>query len=192
MAIVTSIIYTIKKKARTMNSNRNLLDEKRLQSLIKKAVAEEFDVREKTKQQEEDREDKIEASKFKHFYCTVIGLTALIFISVLLIDAILYSLCPFSAKLFSILATIIGAVTLALSTHHDYTHKTMKNCMKNVEIFGTCCTIIGGYRPKCVSVLACVPLWQWAFLLFELYGRGTRGRPECVSGMAGQALRHNG
>lgn len=49
-----------------------------------------------------------------------------------------------------------------------------------------------GYRPKCVSVLACVPLWQWAFLLFELYGRGTRGRPECVSGMAGQALRHNG
>lgn len=30
-----------------MNSNRNLLDEKRLQSLIKKAVAEEFDVREK-------------------------------------------------------------------------------------------------------------------------------------------------
>lgn len=47
MAIVTSIIYTIKKKARTMNSNRNLLDEKRLQSLIKKAVAEEFDVREK-------------------------------------------------------------------------------------------------------------------------------------------------
>ncbi|KAB7368645.1 hypothetical protein GBB54_09945, partial [Bifidobacterium longum] len=25
-----------------------------------------------------------------------------------------------------------------------------------------------GYRPKCVSVLACVPLWQWAFLLFEL------------------------
>lgn len=50
-----------------MNSNRNLLDEKRLQSLIKKAVAEEFDVREKTKQQEEDREDKIEASKFKHF-----------------------------------------------------------------------------------------------------------------------------
>lgn len=67
MAIVTSIIYTIKKKARTMNSNRNLLDEKRLQSLIKKAVAEEFDVREKTKQQEEDREDKIEASKFKHF-----------------------------------------------------------------------------------------------------------------------------
>lgn len=50
----------------------------------------------------------------------------------------------------------------------------------------------GGYRPKCVSVLACVPLWQWAFLLFELYGRGTRGRPECVSGMAGQALRHNG
>lgn len=143
MAIVTSIIYTIKKKARTMNSNRNLLDEKRLQSLIKKAVAEEFDVREKTKQQEEDREDKIEASKFKHFFCTVIGLTALIFISVLLIDAILYSLCPFSAKLFSILATIIGAVTLALSTHHDYTHKTMKNCMKNVEIFGTCCTIIG-------------------------------------------------
>lgn len=126
-----------------MNSNRNLLDEKRLQSLIKKAVAEEFDVREKTKQQEEDREDKIEASKFKHFCCTVIGLTALIFISVLLIDAILYSLCPFSAKLFSILATIIGAVTLALSTHHDYTHKTMKNCMKNVEIFGTCCTIIG-------------------------------------------------
>ena len=51
---------------------------------------------------------------------------------------------------------------------------------------------IPGYRPKCVSVLACVPLWQWAFLLFELYGRGTRGRPECVSGMAGQALRHNG
>lgn len=51
---------------------------------------------------------------------------------------------------------------------------------------------VGGYRPKCVSVLACVPLWQWAFLLFELYGRGTRGRPECVSGMAGQALRHNG
>lgn len=49
-----------------------------------------------------------------------------------------------------------------------------------------------GYRPKCVSVLACVPLWRWAFLLFELYGRGTRGRPECVSGMAGQALRHNG
>lgn len=49
-----------------------------------------------------------------------------------------------------------------------------------------------GYRPKCVSVLSCVPLWQWAFLLFELYGRGTRGRPECVSGMAGQALRHNG
>ena len=49
-----------------------------------------------------------------------------------------------------------------------------------------------GYRPKCVSVLACVPLWQWAFPLFELYGRGTRGRPECVSGMAGQALRHNG
>lgn len=47
MAIVTSIIYTIKKKARTMNSNRNLLDEKRLQSLIKKAVAEEFDVRKK-------------------------------------------------------------------------------------------------------------------------------------------------
>lgn len=35
----------------------------------------------------------------------------------------------------SILATIIGAVTLALSTHHDYTHKTMKNCMKSVEIF---------------------------------------------------------
>ncbi|WP_214442750.1 hypothetical protein, partial [Bifidobacterium longum] len=27
-----------------------------------------------------------------------------------------------------------------------------------------------GYRPKCVSVLACVPLWRWAFLLFELYG----------------------
>ena len=53
-------------------------------------------------------------------------------------------------------------------------------------------THFGGYRPKCVSVLACVPLWQWAFLLFELYGRGTRGRPECVSGMAGQALRHNG
>ena len=51
---------------------------------------------------------------------------------------------------------------------------------------------IMGYRPKCVSVLACVPLWRWAFLLFELYGRGTRGRPECVSGMAGQALRHNG
>ena len=51
---------------------------------------------------------------------------------------------------------------------------------------------ITGYRPKCVSVLSCVPLWQWAFLLFELYGRGTRGRPECVSGMAGQALRHNG
>lgn len=51
---------------------------------------------------------------------------------------------------------------------------------------------IRGYRPKCVSVLACVPLWRWAFLLFELYGRGTRGRPECVSGMAGQALRHNG
>lgn len=51
---------------------------------------------------------------------------------------------------------------------------------------------VSGYRPKCVSVLACVPLWQWAFLLFELYGRGTRGRPECVSGMAGQALRHNG
>ncbi len=49
-----------------------------------------------------------------------------------------------------------------------------------------------GYRPKCVSVLACVPLWRWAFLLFELYGWGTRGRPECVSGMAGQALRHNG
>ena len=49
-----------------------------------------------------------------------------------------------------------------------------------------------GYRPKCVSVLSCVPLWRWAFLLFELYGRGTRGRPECVSGMAGQALRHNG
>lgn len=47
MAIVTSIIYTIKKKARTMNSNRNLRDEKRLQSLIKKAVAEEFDVRKK-------------------------------------------------------------------------------------------------------------------------------------------------
>ena len=37
-----------------------------------------------------------------------------------------------------------------------------------------------GYRPKCVSVLACVPLWQWAFLLFELYGRGTRGRPVFV------------
>lgn len=51
---------------------------------------------------------------------------------------------------------------------------------------------VRGYRPKCVSVLACVPLWRWAFLLFELYGRGTRGRPECVSGMAGQALRHNG
>lgn len=46
MAIVTSMIYTIK-KARTMNSNRNLRDEKRLQSLIKKAVAEEFDVRKK-------------------------------------------------------------------------------------------------------------------------------------------------
>ncbi len=30
-----------------MNSNRNLRDEKRLQSLIKKAVAEEFDVRKK-------------------------------------------------------------------------------------------------------------------------------------------------
>lgn len=52
--------------------------------------------------------------------------------------------------------------------------------------------LVKGYRPKCVSVLACVPLWRWAFLLFELYGWGTRGRPECVSGMAGQALRHNG